>query len=312
LPGFNSSTVSLDGETAPAPTFFQEPATSPPIYNVPLYDIQSLPMSSHALNITVAPEQASYCWMAFDYAYVNQTSQSPSAVSSISLSLSDMPSSSNTPSSSHTPSSKSHSMVGRVAGGIIAGLAVIAAITFAMIYFRRKKRKAPPITPNEMMFCNAYGVEPQRSKVSLPVMVPTSSFNTPIPVSAFQPSPTHNSQPTLPSGEPSFLSTAPMNITISDSNTASESESPMRGSSNSRALAHSSSPPHVSNSSEQLTDDQVDFVHTLYMHNIPAPSIARVMGRMVGRPDVGAPGRSSTSPYNDSLLPAMAPPSYVA
>lgn len=205
-------------------------------------------------------------------------------------------------------------MVGPIVGGVIAGLAVIAAIAFVVIYFRKKKRRIPPITLNEMLSRDAYKPDPQRSKAPLPVIVPTSSFNTTTPDSTLQPSPTHNSQLTSPSSDLLFSSKAPTNITVSGSGALSESGSPMSslGHGNSRALAHSSLPPHVGNSSEQLTDDQVDFVHTLYMHNIPAPSIARVMGRMVRRQDVSAPGGISTSPYGSSLLPTAAPPSYVA
>jgi len=38
-----------------------------------------------------------------------------------------------------------------------------------------------------------------------------------------------------------------------------------------------------------MTDEQVEFVHTLYSHHIPAPAIARVMERMV-RSEMDPPG----------------------
>ena len=47
------------------------------------------------------------------------------------------------------------------------------------------------------------------------------------------------------------------------SDTMSESESPLGGPNFNGALAQSSSPPHLGNSREQLTDGHVDCVHTV-------------------------------------------------
>ena len=84
---------------------------------------------------------------------------------------------------------------------------------------------------------------------------------------------------------------------------------PTKESNPDRALA-SRSPPD--GSGNQLTDEQADFVHTLFSHNIPAPAIARVMERMVDRqvvpPGENIAGASGVNRANTTMT--LAPPSY--
>jgi hypothetical protein len=60
----------------------------------------------------------------------------------------------------------------------------------------------------------------------------------------------------------------------------------------SQAAAASEPSPHAASESSNppLTNEQVDFVHTLYSHNIPAPAIARVMERLISGQEVGVVG----------------------
>src|ERR1700683_2855023 len=78
--GGSNFTVSIDGMADAAPTGTPPLLdTAPPIYNVTLYDIQSLPLSFHNMSITIVPWQNGESGLSFDYAYVNQ---SPSQVTS--------------------------------------------------------------------------------------------------------------------------------------------------------------------------------------------------------------------------------------
>ena len=76
-------------------------------------------------------------------------------------------------------------------------------------------------------------------------------------------------------------------------------------------LAHRTSSSH-SHVSGNLSNDQVEFFHTLYSHNIPAPAIARVMERMV-RGEMDPPGENIAGPSGvsrrDSTV-TKGPPGY--
>jgi hypothetical protein len=74
LPGPTNFTVTIDDAPAPPPILAPLRAiTSPALYNVTLYDIQSLPLSFHMLTLSVVDWTSfTYSMMLFDYAYVNQ------------------------------------------------------------------------------------------------------------------------------------------------------------------------------------------------------------------------------------------------
>lgn len=73
LPSYTNFTVTIDGAAAPppilaAPTGLRDPA----VYNVTLYDIQDLPLSTHSLTLTlVAWIATNWSSIIFDYAVVN-------------------------------------------------------------------------------------------------------------------------------------------------------------------------------------------------------------------------------------------------
>lgn len=72
--GVSNFTVSVDGKEAPAPPeSLPIPLSWPPLYNITLYDIQSLPLASHAMIISIVPWNNGESEIAFDYAYVNET-----------------------------------------------------------------------------------------------------------------------------------------------------------------------------------------------------------------------------------------------
>lgn len=119
----------------------------------------------------------------------------------------------------------------------------------------------------------------------------------------------NDSQPALRlSDEDVTPSMAASNVAFSASgmrsDTMSGSESPMDGHNYNQPPVHSSLFPQ---SGEQLSDDQVDLVHSLYRHNIPAQSIARVMERMIGGQEV-VPLERGLGGSSD--LSVTAPPGY--
>jgi len=306
VPGNTNFTVLLDGKTAPAPNAFPPTySTTPPIYNVTLYNIQSLPLSFHEMTITFAPWGGGYSELAFDYAFVNETKPSPP------------PSPSPTPSPSlSTPAAPHHSRfpVGAVVG-VVGGLVVIATIVFALVYFRRK-RHASLITETQP---NSAGLQPLAAPQPTMAYVPTSStFLTAThlhhpsgPVSSQDNY--GNSQPaSASSGDFLIPSIPPVNATNADDNPSGTTYSPPREADFNRTSENRTSSLQSNDPGNQITDEQADFVNTLYSHNIPAPAIARVMERMIGgqvdtasESLAGAPGVSRRD-----TTATMGPPGY--
>lgn len=87
--------VSLDGEMVATPTSTLWTQKDPAIYNFPLYDIQSLPVSFHVLTITaVSGDGNGTTSVSFDYAYVNETNSLVNPTTSIPHSTNPMSSAS--------------------------------------------------------------------------------------------------------------------------------------------------------------------------------------------------------------------------
>jgi hypothetical protein len=62
-----------------------------------------------------------------------------------------------------------------------------------------------------------------------------------------------------------------------------------------------------------LTDDQADFVNSLYTNNVPAAAIARVIERMMAgerRPAVEGYASGYLQPERDHIRDSAPPPSY--
>jgi len=303
-PGAPNFTVSLDGKVAPAPTLLPSLAeAAPPTYNATLYDIQSLPITSHALTITIVPWQNATTTLSFDYAYVNVTTPSPT--------LSSAPTSAPTTTETSVTSQRSHAVVGAAVGGSLAGLAIVATIFFALVYFRRKRRAmlATGAEPNYRPF--------NTSKASLRTPRPFIAYS-PVPSSPNTTTPLHPSSKnfglghnlhpeSLSSSDPSIL---PMSqTTIADSGLRSSNmTSPESSTKDPNPSADMPSSPHASSSANELSNEQVDFIHTLYSHNIPAPAIARVMERMIEGQEVGAPDDFTSGLSHASTSATIAPP----
>lgn len=81
--GYTNFTVSIDGQMARTPpTIPPLDASSPAIYDFTLYDIQSLPLTYHALNVSLVPWWNMNSQFSFDYAYVNETLAAPASSTS--------------------------------------------------------------------------------------------------------------------------------------------------------------------------------------------------------------------------------------
>lgn len=183
-------------------------------------------------------------------------------------------------------------------GGTLAGLAVVAIFFFALMYCRKKRRLqlVTEIEPNHMPF-NAFNPGLPSPHIPQPAMsyTPTSYiFNTTTPPDPQLPSNTtsaqnsYNSQPALPSSGTFLI--PPTHGTDGRSNTTFSAAAGNRP-----------------------TNEQMDFAHTLYNHNIPAPAIAHMMEKMVGGNEVcipdGHPSTGSGVSRRDTTA-TKAPPVY--
>ncbi|KAH7890022.1 hypothetical protein F5I97DRAFT_1800304 [Phlebopus sp. FC_14] len=106
---------------APSPPNYQQ-------YNVSMFSVNSLPTGYHSLVMTILEWNGQSSWMMFDYALVNETL--------VMNSTSTGPSS---PTSSSSGSSKIN--VGAVVAGTLAGIAGVAALTFGVLYIRKRRRE---------------------------------------------------------------------------------------------------------------------------------------------------------------------------
>jgi hypothetical protein len=190
------------------------------------------------------------------------------------------------------------------------------------MYFRRKRWPVPvttPIEPNQMLFIDADGEESQTSQAARPAIPYARTLSlidpaTPIPTHpALSNISGHTSQlGSQSSGDFSTSSVVPTNVALfgdARSDNISECDFPISNSTYNRTLTRRTSLPHTN---EHLTDDQVDFVHTLYRHNIPARSVARVMERMIEGQERDGLQESVAGLSNRSSVPTTltAPPSY--
>jgi len=279
----------LDGKTAPAPNVMPlVPEGSAPIYNATLYDIQMLPFMSHDLTISVVSYANGFSDVAFDYASVNVTSASVS-------------------------SNQSSFPVGAVVGGVVGGLAVIAAIIVALVCFRRRRR-APIVLETGRNFTSfdPYEGGPQPQPTPQPVMTygrasslhgSTTLLHPPSPWSNISAQQSYNLQSESPSTCVSVVGSMPQtNVADCDDVRSNATSSPTKD-------LRLSLQPQVTNGSpsNQLTNEQVNFVHDLYSHNIPGPAIARVMERIMGGQEAGGPGGGLT---RGNTTATMEPPSY--
>lgn len=182
-------------------------------------------------------------------------------------------------------------VVGAAVGGTLAALVVIAMGFLFLLYFRRRRASRVVETePNPMPF-DTVDAGGQPRYAPQPLMGTTPNRHSSI-ISAYG----YNSQsPESPSSGDFLIPSIPLTNNVDpgdERSNATSFKSPMT-----------------------LTTEQVDFVHTLYSHNIPAPAVARVMERMMGRGEAGASvgnpaGVSGLGRQNTNVT--MEPPRYTS
>ena len=190
------------------------------------------------------------------------------------------------------------SRVGAAVGGAIAGVAVIAAIVFAVLRARRRANQRARIRDLDMAANIApFGLNgAQRAEESSTLPFTHSS--------AVLTEPPTQSSISVPNSTQASLPFPPSSRSVSSAISVEQPSSKLR-----EATLAIPLPRGADATGSRLTDEQVDFVHGLYSHNVPVPAIARVLERFTrseggDRVSVNDPG--SVSP--DS----MAPPSYDA
>lgn len=206
----------------------------------------------------------------------------------------------------------------------MAGLAVIAAFLFVLFGFMRKRRASLVTeTGSYHTQVDTYNAGVPSPPTPQPLMIsyatPSPVFNTTTPIHHHRLSsnisahsdPLQGASPS--SAEFLIQSTPPTNFADSSNRASNTPSSLPKDPDYDVALTNRSSSLHASGSSNILTNEQVDFVHTLYSHNIPAPAIARVMERMVGVREADASGESPVGMpglSREDTTATKAPPKY--
>jgi len=314
----------------PAIRTFPEPQWY--LHNFSLFDIQELPSGSHTVDVALLDSQYNandkYVYtngtsaLAFDFAIINDQ-----LISSSSTPVTSPPSSS----SSGSSGGAKPTPIGAIVGGAAGGLAAVAAIVIYLLCFRRRESSARPLS----LIRRKTEIDPEpkvlpvapfaRSTTYTPVNGPS---RTTLPPSAFTAENLYGSSSPPSTERGAYTALAPTN---DDGPTSHRPGPPMvvqnpsvQSGSVSTSVAGRSSlaspplskkakapslPPGVAN---QLTPEQLDFVHNLYSLNIPAADIAGVMERMrVERevPAVNVTVDASMSLQSDDAK-SEAPPRY--
>lgn len=207
--------------------------------------------------------------------------------------------------------------VGALVGGILAGLAVIAIIAFALRYFCRKRRvlvhaEIDPGSANTD-WRSSYAPEPVMVDAphSLGAMSPLYPNRSTSIASAQR---NVGTRIASPSSVDSFILPMPPTSVAGSTDPQSSIPSTRKGFNDGMASAQSHPSPQGSSASNQLTDEQADLVTSLYNHNIPAPAIARIVQRLMAGQEVGelveAPTMDSNHDVSHGAPAAVAPPSY--
>jgi hypothetical protein len=215
--------------------------------------------------------------------------------------------------------------IGAVVGGTLAGLAIVAAITTAILCLRKKRRSSIHLEiqpeqnciPNTESHLSNDAAQPTMTwaPVLSPLNSPSHLYSrrSPSAVSAQQ---NLNTQITLPSSAHLLIpSLPPTSTTDSADQFLSTTSPPKDPDDNIVTVEQRFTSPQASSASTQLTDEQADFVNSLYNHNIPAPAIARIVQRMMAGQDAGQIGDivtvgGSSGLRRENTITSVAPPSY--
>jgi len=292
IPGGTNISVSIDGRTAPAPNNIPlTPATSPAIYHVTLYNLQSLTFGFHTLVVHIVGwGNYGASELGFDYAYINETDPSANSLS---------------------PDSRS--TVGPVVGGVFAGLVIIAIIS-AFLYVRRRRVAAFVIDPE----LDTLSSDPYDSRLHPPSPQPFTTYPSALftrntvaglhfngnsgVISSWQ---DNNSQLVTPSNPGLFIPPIPSTTAADQNNRRSSSIKEPHVSGVPQILPLN----QVIDVGSRLTDDQADFVHTLHDLNVQPREIAHVIKRMAaGAALENSSGGSVVQDGNGHADASTAPP----
>ncbi|KAH7890024.1 hypothetical protein F5I97DRAFT_1924520 [Phlebopus sp. FC_14] len=327
--GINAS-ITVDGAHAATNVLNAAPAPNYEISNVSMFDVQQLQTGTHSLNLLINDMLGSYSGMMFDYAYINETLVTSAPTSTGSSTAT----STSTPSPSSNSSSGSSTNVGPIVGGVLGGLAVVAAGIIAFFCIRRRKSKKdaldlssegvvpynphaaydPPHTsqlPSTITYADS-GLNNTASLSHMPLSPNRrndSSMNVTTPPVASVVTPFTSSTSTSSSGQDRKSRLALVNDTSdavlpsSDSALSAAQLPPDSGFSTQNIRSHQ-------NPSQSLTDEQADFINTLYNNNVPATAIARVMERMLADRHAGIREWERETRLARSNTISTAPPGY--
>lgn len=207
-------------------------------------------------------------------------------------------------------------------GGVVAGLAVIAIVAFALRYFRRKRRVLDHAeidpeqdhVPSDAEWRPSYAPEPTMTYTPLALNATSPLYPNRSPSIA---SAQHNVSTRIasPSSADSFTLPVPPTSTADSTDLHPSTPFTTKSPNDGMASAQNHPSPQDSNANNQLTDGQADFVNSLYNHNVPAHVIARIVQRMMAGQEVGELVEVSTVDNNDgasqwNTTATAAPPSY--
>ena len=273
--------------------------TSPLIYNITIYDLQSLPLTTHRLTITLITwSGVGWSEIFFDSAYVNETAPAIRSTSTTSTTMTPTSLSS----SDNNPKPRSRSVfhiilrivntplfrrsVVAIAVGTTIGITTLVAIVFGFLYYRRTKSRqsgALPRTKEPMQF-SAISPSPFATYPIAAVSLPHSPGGVVFPPTTPQ---SQNSAPLPTPSSVDFLIPAAFD---GHSSSTSSPQSDRIHHTIAQQPLHTSTPSlATSNAGTSLNEEQTDFIHTLYKHNVPAPAIAQVINKMVGVQDGAVP-----------------------
>ncbi|KIK99729.1 hypothetical protein PAXRUDRAFT_822412 [Paxillus rubicundulus Ve08.2h10] len=335
--GINAS-ITIDGAHAETSVLNAPPGPAYQVANVSMFDVQQLLSGPHTLQLLINDLFGSYSGMMFDYAYINESlvTSPPTSSASLTSSGSSTSSGSATPTTtsiSSPPSSGLHVDVGVVVGSVVGGIAVMITGIIAFLWMRRRRREQetiglhfegeitahhPPSNQSRSTNVAEVGrssVRNTESLVSIPLIPNRRAFSsdqTPGSVPSgqdtiypFTSSPS-NSSGTQDRKTRLVLSNDVSNppgielATYANQGRQFPSEAPLLPQSSGR------------DTSPSLTDEQADFINSLYNNNVPAAAIARVMERMLADQHAGIREweRETRLARSNTITSSTAPPSY--
>ncbi|KIJ16587.1 hypothetical protein PAXINDRAFT_168653 [Paxillus involutus ATCC 200175] len=311
--GINAS-ITIDGGSPKYNVLSAPPGPGFYIPNVTLFNLQGITTGNHVATMTVQNWDNIFSGMMFDYAAINETLVSSTTTSS-SIPSSTVASTTSPTSTAPASQNSSHVSIGAIVGGVIGGLLALVAIVLAIVFFRRRRRgnrgdadldsepKIEPFLPPD--------AEQQRERYSNTAASQSASSPTAFPRSRSQ-------EPLMGSASPPLLRKSQMGLMNPNTSAIPEgglSTPSHRTPSSNATSADSSEPPRprIQQTHPMLTDDQADFVNSLYTNNVPAAAIARVIERMMAgerRPAVEGYASGYLQPERDHIRDSAPPPSY--